>query len=77
MAYEPSAAASIQAAETSSPRERASKLQPTAPTSATSAHTAMARGVMLRRDVLDGAGSAMVWLPSPDPLVIAGNARAI
>ncbi|GLX20290.1 hypothetical protein Slala02_67100 [Streptomyces lavendulae subsp. lavendulae] len=41
MAYEPSAAASSQAAEISSPRDSASTPQPRAPTRATPTQTAM------------------------------------
>ncbi|GLV99615.1 hypothetical protein Slala05_32470 [Streptomyces lavendulae subsp. lavendulae] len=58
MAYEPSAAASSQAAEISSPRESASTPQPTAPTRATAAHIARDRG-----ESLPAGGSE----PGPSP----------
>src|ERR671917_267375 len=49
MAYEHSAAKSIHSAETDSPRDRASTVHATAPTRATSTHTATDRGLNLRR----------------------------
>ncbi|GGU53435.1 hypothetical protein GCM10010274_47970 [Streptomyces lavendofoliae] len=74
MAYEPSAAASIQAAEISSPRETASTVQPAAPASATSDQMTIDRGVRVVRRELGGAvGSGMVHVPS----LITCNAQEI
>ncbi|GGZ85244.1 hypothetical protein GCM10010329_00980 [Streptomyces spiroverticillatus] len=55
MAYEPSAAASIHAAETSSPRDSASTAQPAAPTIATRVQITTDLGDSLRRA---GSGAA-------------------
>ncbi len=60
MAYEPRAAASIQAAETSSPRESARAAQPMAPARATRLQTAMDFGVNDRRSDAGGTGGAGV-----------------
>ncbi|BFP52303.1 hypothetical protein SCMC78_21100 [Streptomyces sp. CMC78] len=60
MAYEPRAAASIQAAETSSPRESASVAQPMAPARATRLQTTMDFGVGARRPGAGGTGGADV-----------------
>ncbi|UYM26407.1 hypothetical protein NQP46_23840 [Streptomyces albus] len=60
MAYEPRAAASIQMAEISSPRESASTLQAMAPTTATSDQTAMDLADSFRFPEAGGVSSAMM-----------------
>ncbi|GAA4674561.1 hypothetical protein GCM10023347_30980 [Streptomyces chumphonensis] len=67
MAYVPSAAATIQAAEISSPRESASMAQPTAPASATAVQIAIWAGDGLPRPTVprsDGAAGSVIFRPS-------------
>ncbi|GAA2118970.1 hypothetical protein GCM10009802_20880 [Streptomyces synnematoformans] len=72
MAYEPRAAATIQAAETSSPRESASMVQPRAPTRATAVQTATVLGSTPRRGGPAGGACTVMAAPSPELSLSSG-----